>query len=503
MTKLRIAFVHPDLGIGGAERLVIDAAVGLQKKGHAVEIFTSHHDKNHCFVESADGTLKVEVFGDFLPRSIFGRGHIVFAILRSLYLAWILCWNAWVYERTFDIYFVDQISASIPLLRCTGQQILFYCHYPDQLLTKRESVLKFLYRIPMDMIEEYTTKMADVLVVNSKFTASVFRKTFKSIERMPKVLYPGINIDSYNVKIDSLDPSIQPLKTSKTVLLSINRFERKKTIGIAIQAFARLRNQLNNEAKNSNLLLVIAGGYDSRITENVNYLKELQSLSTELHLPYFTFDSSTDSEPNIAPLKDSACVWFLPSFNETQRAYLLQTSTCLIYTPRGEHFGITPVEAMCVGTPVIAIGGDGAGPTESILHKKTGYLVSADPGETEVIGFATAMRTVVEMSAAEREEMGRNAKERVKSRFSSEVFVDRLDRIVRHLGGELGVMETVKSKKSKIKDPADFEDEELSSELEIEGIKTFMSLVLTLFFSGILMIIGTGIMLYSKNKTDS
>lgn len=71
--KLRIAFVHPDLGIGvfkhpepaagpdniaagGAERLVVDAALGLQKLGHEVVIYTSHHDPNHCFDETRDGT---------------------------------------------------------------------------------------------------------------------------------------------------------------------------------------------------------------------------------------------------------------------------------------------------------------------------------------------------------------------------------------------------------------------------------------------------------------
>ena len=31
--NLRIAVVHPDLGIGGAERLIVDAALELQKKG--------------------------------------------------------------------------------------------------------------------------------------------------------------------------------------------------------------------------------------------------------------------------------------------------------------------------------------------------------------------------------------------------------------------------------------------------------------------------------------
>jgi alpha-1,3/alpha-1,6-mannosyltransferase len=55
----RIVFFHPDLGIGGAERLIIDAAVGLQSKPHnyKVTIFTSHCDPAHCFEEARDGTL--------------------------------------------------------------------------------------------------------------------------------------------------------------------------------------------------------------------------------------------------------------------------------------------------------------------------------------------------------------------------------------------------------------------------------------------------------------
>lgn len=50
-----VVFFHPDLGIGGAERLVVDAAVGLQNKGHKVTIFTSHCDPKHCFDEARDG----------------------------------------------------------------------------------------------------------------------------------------------------------------------------------------------------------------------------------------------------------------------------------------------------------------------------------------------------------------------------------------------------------------------------------------------------------------
>jgi hypothetical protein len=56
-TKQHTVFFHPDLGIGGAERLVVDAAVALQERGHKVTIFTSHCDPRHCFDEARDGKL--------------------------------------------------------------------------------------------------------------------------------------------------------------------------------------------------------------------------------------------------------------------------------------------------------------------------------------------------------------------------------------------------------------------------------------------------------------
>ena len=72
MTKKKIVFLHPDLGIGGAERLVVDAALALKSRGHTVQFVTNHHDPNHCFEETINH-LKVTVVGDWIPRSCFGR----------------------------------------------------------------------------------------------------------------------------------------------------------------------------------------------------------------------------------------------------------------------------------------------------------------------------------------------------------------------------------------------------------------------------------------------
>lgn len=164
---MKIAFLHPDLGIGGAERLVVDAALALKSKNHKICIFTSHHDKNHCFSETKDGSLETVVIGDWLPRSIYGRFYAVFAYLRMIYAAFYLMFSS---NFMPDIVFCDQVSVCIPVLKLKNVKVIFYCHFPDQLLTDRKNWIKRIYRLPLDWLEEKTTGKADKILVNSNFT---------------------------------------------------------------------------------------------------------------------------------------------------------------------------------------------------------------------------------------------------------------------------------------------------------------------------------------------
>ena len=59
MRQLQVVVIHPDLGIGGAERLICDAALALKEHRHLVRIVTAHHDPSHAFRETTDGTLGV------------------------------------------------------------------------------------------------------------------------------------------------------------------------------------------------------------------------------------------------------------------------------------------------------------------------------------------------------------------------------------------------------------------------------------------------------------
>ncbi|ESP03610.1 hypothetical protein LOTGIDRAFT_224255 [Lottia gigantea] len=400
MTK--IVFLHPDLGIGGAERAVIDAALALKGKGHSVEFVTSHHDPNHCFPETTDGSFKVTSVGDWLPRSIFGKFAALCAYIRMIYAAIYLVLFSDI-SKDVDLFFCDQISACIPFLKLHSKaKILFYCHFPDMLLTQRKSFMKKLYRGPIDWFEEITTGMADTILVNSNFTAGIFHETFKSLSNItPQVLYPVPDCEIFDKPVDQPTDDLIPSNKS-LIFTSINRYERKKNLPLAIKAFAKVR---ENHADNKDIHLIMAGGYDERVTENVEHYQELKQLVKDYHL---------DND-----------VSFHRSLSDAKKQTLLKYSTCLLYTPDKEHFGIVPIEAMGMQCPVIAV--NSGGPLETIEDGKTGFLCEPIPEK-----FAKAMEFFVN-NPEKSQIFGKSGKERVLSKFSFNQFSGTLNGIVSNI----------------------------------------------------------------------
>ncbi|CAN1794625.1 Alpha-1,3/1,6-mannosyltransferase ALG2 [Linum perenne] len=351
-SKLNIAILHPDLGIGGAERLVVDAAVELASQGHKVHIFTAHHDKNRCFEETVDGNCLLPV----LIRCLF--------VALGLLFLW----------PSFDVILADQV--------------IFYCHFPDLLLAQHTTTLRRLYRKPIDFVEEITTGMADMILVNSKFTASMFARTFRHLHSKgirPAVLYPAVNLDQFD------EPH-----SFKLNFLSINRFEKKKNIELAISAFAKLHtvNELtDNELKDASL--TVAGGYDERLRENVEYLEELRRLAER--------EGVSDR------------VKFVTSCSTAERNTLL--SECLI----------VPLEAMAAHKPVIAC--NSGGPVETIRDGVTGFLCEPIPQD-----FSSAMAKFLEDPQVAKH-MGAEARKHVADSFSTRIFGQRLNQYVTSIGG--------------------------------------------------------------------
>ncbi|WWC86987.1 uncharacterized protein L201_001868 [Kwoniella dendrophila CBS 6074] len=468
--KLRIGFIHPDLGIGGAERLVVDAAVSLQNLGHEVVMFTSRHDPKRCFEETRDGTLKVHVLGSSLPRTFTKKYPltIIFSILRSLLLSFLLVmsimwpepssfFNPLAPLKHFDVFIIDQQSISIPFLKLfTGTRILFYCHFPDKLLsggweldidkksdstdeTKQlmqrstgksgVSLLKRIYRYPIDKLEEFTTGQADIVLSNSKFTSRIYARAFPSLaKRPPRVVYPCIDINAYQPPSASnqkgkgkakSDPEIELISSERPTFISFNRFEAKKNVALAIKAFAKLRDDaLIPDDEFENLRMVLGGGYDKDEIDNKETLASLQKLCGELHLRHHTISSSS-TDRSIEPPLENTQILFILNFSNNQRTHLLTSENTrgLLYTPSNEHFGIVPIEAMSCGLPVLAV--NSGGPTETIIDFKqspevgTGLLVS--PNEDE---WSKSLAFLYNLSTDDREQISKSARNRVENQFS-------------------------------------------------------------------------------------
>jgi alpha-1,3/alpha-1,6-mannosyltransferase len=393
--KKKIVLIHLDLGIGGAEQLVLNLAAASQDEGHEVTIVTSRCSQDHCFsqVKKPHGRLcrNVRVWGKFLPQNVLGVGTALCSSIRMLYLSY---WTAKCFGRTADCIVLDVLPTAIPFLTTwVHGGILYYCHFPDKLLTRdtvngevadgqelQRSSLRSWYRNGMDEIEESTMSYADVLVLNSKFTLTQVQRVFTSLaNKHMRVLYPALDMEKFPPPVFEL--------SGETPIVSLNRFERKKNIELLLRAYALLKKKVKKVPP-----LIIAGGYDIRNVENVEYLQELKQLASSLKI-----------DPK-----------FRPSVSDQERATLMQTALCIVYTPHLEHFGIVPLEAMYAGRPVIAV--NSGGPMETIVNEKTGFLCDKTPE-----AFCEAMLTLVQKPALS-SAMGKAGHDHVKNKFGLERF---------------------------------------------------------------------------------
>ena len=415
---LRIAFLHPDLGIGGAERLVIDAAVALQNNGHQVTMYTAHHNPGHCFIETKDGTLVVKVAGDWLPRHILRKGHVLFATLRMLYLSI----SFLLFGSRVDVVIIDQVSLPLRLLRVLAPQLpsLFYCHFPDKLCdatlnTGRRSLVRKLYRFVFDSLEEFCFSSASCVVFNSNFTKETTTTTFPSLKATvakdkSDILYPPLNCSNLSKEPENNGNRLAECNLENSVaVVSINRFEEKKNISLAIESFTTAVTQVSEgkiklpSGKDaSDMKLVLAGGYDPRLSNNVEYFKGLQTAAK--NSPY------------------SSQITFLTSFTEYEKYFLLKHANVLLYTPTAEHFGIVPLEAMYCGVPVVAV--NAAGPLETVLHGKTGFLQPPT-----AVNFSEGIISVITHSDISK--MSAEATSHVQSNFTLEAFAFNLQKHLR------------------------------------------------------------------------
>ncbi|XP_026190500.1 alpha-1,3/1,6-mannosyltransferase ALG2 [Cyclospora cayetanensis] len=364
----KVAFFHLDLGIGGAEQLVLETALHthaiLQNsrcRSHRVDFFTSHLDKHRCLHAAKDPRLNIIVFGSFLPQSILGRFRIVCSVLRMLYVVLAAIVTGHV---GYDIAFNDQVAAINPLL--------------------------------------YLIAMCSAFLVNSQFTSEAYCKTFPSLKKVrPCVLYPPISAnleelnllpiattsDQFSSNQAALRHVLPPVLTnlavncfrfdlSRPFALSLNRFEAKKNIELAIEAVSRLPQNLECN-------LIVAGGFDVRLPECSTYFHQLVGLSKQRN--FCVLGSNRDASTTIQEGASRRYVLFLKNI---------------------------PCEAMFVGCLPVAC--NSGGPKETIVHGETGFLC-----EPNAESFSAALEHILSLSLDGSDEL---AALRAKAQHHAETF---------------------------------------------------------------------------------
>ena len=367
------------------------------------------------------GTLDVRVRGNTLfPPTFLNRFHILLAILRQLHLVLAITTLSKELDNLEpDVFVADQLSACVPLLRWLyprRQRTLFYCHFPDQLLADRRAtgllgLAKKVYRFPFDWFEGWSMSASDRIVVNSNFTKSVAARVWPSLAAALGVIYPCVYAEEPNSQLEKDEKALW--NGQFKMLLSINRFERKKDIGLAIRSYSNLP-----AAAREGTRLILAGGYDPRVPENVQYHKELVDMVEGFGLSTAT----AKTVPTALGIPSNIQVLFLLSVPGPFKETLLNNSLLLLYTPTNEHFGIVPVEAMQHGLPVLA--SNTGGPLETIIDNETGWLRDA----SRIEEWSGVMRQVLqELSSTELENIGRQGKQRVREHFTRRIMAEKFD----------------------------------------------------------------------------
>ena len=357
---MTVVFLHPDLGLGGAERLVVDAASHLVANGHRVVVLTAHHDRARAFPATVDGSLDVRVRGGALPAQVLGHLRAPCAIVR---MAWLALGLRGLRPQP-DVVVCDLVAHAIPLARLAGRApVVLYCHHPDRFLAPAGRGLYRWYRAPIDRLEAFGTACAARVLVNSRYTAARVREAFPTLATEPDVIHPGVDlVPCADLASDATGPA---------TILAMERAP-------------------------AGTVYNVGGGVEVSILQAIDTLGDIAGRQLELtRRPRVEGDVARTSA-------------------DTSRLALLAAARCVVHTPADEHFGYVPVEAMAAGRPVVAA--RSGGPAETVVDGETGFLCTPTP---EAFGEALA-RLVTDPGCAAR--LGRAGRRRAAEQFSRAAF---------------------------------------------------------------------------------
>jgi glycosyltransferase involved in cell wall biosynthesis len=340
---------------GGAERLVIVLSAGLGKCKLAVSAMYPD------FLESGDvHGIDCVVLAKHL--------HQIPRIPRAL-LAFL---GTGPETTNIDWAIYSGVYAPLAVASQKRGKKIFYCHTPP--------------RFAFDWEPQYLQRAMPVFRPLLRLAIAVYRQAYlNAVRRMDVVITNSHHVQDRFKRATGLDSQViyPPIDTARfqwkgqgDYYLSLGRLEPNKRIDRVIEAFLRMP-----EKK----LVVASGGSE------LEALKRLANDASNIHFTGWVDDEGL--------------------------ATLIGLSIACIYIPRDEDFGMSTVEAMAAGKPIVGVNEGGL--KESMIDGVTGLLLPPDPSVEVIVNAISALSA--QASAAMRTACENRAARFSEARFLSEV----------------------------------------------------------------------------------
>lgn len=324
--------------IGGVETHVKEISERLVKKAFEVKVLTTYPSERLPKEEEING-VKIKRFKSFAPNKVYNLPYLNMLLDLSKEQADIV--------HAYNIHALTTFTAYIAHSLHKKPKFVVSPFYHGRGHTKLAQMLWVPYR----PLAKKILKNADGIVVNSRAQRSLIERTFKPASKIFMV-YDGVNLNH----IKSAEPF--NLDENHRILLYVGRLERYKNVHIAIESMKYL-------SENYHFYIIGCGPFKPFL-ENL-----VQSLGLRSRVHFLGF------QPD-----DTVYRW-------------LKTAHVFMHLSAVESFGMTCIESLAAGTPVIA-NDDGFGLSETIaLYPEhiAAYKVDKEP----VFKLARLIMTVAEL----------------------------------------------------------------------------------------------------------
>jgi glycosyltransferase involved in cell wall biosynthesis len=391
--KTKIAFISdhasPIAALGGVDTggqnvYVGELAYQLAEKGYEVDVFTRwEHPQLPQVVQWRNGVRIVHIKAG--PVECMPKEQLLpyMADFRENMLAFI---------REGQIHY-ELIHANFFMSALVALELKALLHIPFVVTFHALGHVRRIHQGEQDKfpperleIETAAIQQADYIIAECPQDREDLIKYYKAPTDKIRVVPCGVNTEEMYPVDQRLARMKLKLPQEDFVLLQLGRMVQRKGVDNVIQALAKLK------YTGARTRLIIVGGEEEVCGLGYNpEIARLKQLAKDLGVQH--------------------SVTFAGRKGREELKYFYAAADIFITTPWYEPFGITPLEAMACGTPVI--GADVGGIKYSVLDGKTGLLVPPkDPRAlAEKINELLRRRPVLE-------EMGRNGIRRVQALFT-------------------------------------------------------------------------------------